>query len=217
MKYLVNVFWIRVMRWVFIYLCRFAIRISNAKNAEKWLDVKNKIFESIYSILTSWVNVLINVNANFLFECFVKYFSHIFALRESLSFSRDSFASAILYKKISLIDYNIIEMIEAMIAKRSNNHRREFNNDVKLLNNKWDRLQFFISCFVDWHRSYVWMYSHFESQSMFVFHLTQYFFNNLISRESCLVNLKAFDYCSFFIRILCFNWELIVRHASTLF
>ena len=63
----------------------------------------------------------------------------MFALREILSFSENSFASIMLYKKISLIDCNIIEIIETIIAKRSNNHRREFNNDVKLLNNKQNR------------------------------------------------------------------------------
>ena len=58
------------------------------------------------------------------------------ALRESLSFSKNSFASIMLYKKISLIDYNIIEIVEAIIAKKSNNHRQEFDNDMKLLNDK---------------------------------------------------------------------------------
>ena len=136
MKCLVDIFWTRVMRWIFICLCKSAVRMSDAKNAKKWLDVKNKTFESIYSILASWVNILINVNANFLFECFAKCFSHMSALRRFLSFSKDSFANVMLYKKISLIDYSVIEIVETMIAKKSNNHRREFNNDVKLLNNK---------------------------------------------------------------------------------
>ena len=73
----------------------------------------------------------------------------MFVLRESLSISENSFASIMLYKKISLINYNIIEIVETIIAKRSNNHRREFNNDVKLLNNKESRLEFFILCFVN--------------------------------------------------------------------
>ena len=128
------------MRWIFICLYRSVVRMSNAKNAKKWLDVKNKIFESIYSILASWVNILINVNVNFLFECFAKCFSHMFALRESLSSNKSLFARVILYKKISLIDCSIIEIVEIMIAKRSNNHRREFNNDVKLLDDKWSCL-----------------------------------------------------------------------------
>ena len=154
-KYLVDVFWTRVIRWVFIYLYKSAVRMSNTKNAEKWLNVKNKTFESIYSILASWVNILINVNANFLFEYFVKCFSHMSALRESLSSSRDSFASVILYKKISLIDCSVIEIVEIMIAKRSNNYRRRFDSDVKLLDDKWSCLQFFMLYFVDWHRSHV--------------------------------------------------------------
>ena len=160
------------MRWVFIRSYKFIVRMLNTKNVEKWLNVKNKTFESIYSILASWVNILINVNANFLFECFAKCFFYMSTSRKFLLFSENSFASIMLYKNISLIDCNVIEIVEAMIAKKSNSYRREFDSDVKLLNNKKSRLQFFISCFVDWHRSYVWMYSYFESQSVFVFHLT---------------------------------------------
>ena len=172
------------MRWAFICFCKSMISVFDVSKTNLWLDVKNKHFDSIYSILTSWVKILIKISTNFRSKCFLRWKFHLFIFNDLESSSINSSNDIMSYKKISLIEYNDIDIVEIFASHWRWRMSILLINDVNADNENFVAaiyLQSFMSWLDDWHVPHKYLYLYKKNVQ----------WSSKLNRLQCSINISA--------------------------